>query len=114
MQLAIGSSLIAVWAIIFPATIFFLINKERGRLNEVKNLKLYGIFYVGLNDDSFHWEIIVMNLRKLGIIVAATFINKNQSNFKVRILSSNLFAGLHWHVGTVHSPALQPLYETIH
>jgi len=52
-------------------------------LSHPNNLKLYGIFYIGLNDDTFYWEIIVVNIRKIAIIVVATFFNNSKSSVKV-------------------------------
>jgi hypothetical protein len=48
------------------------------------NLRLYGIFYVGLNDDSFYWEILVMNGRKMILIMVSTFFSSSKSTIKVR------------------------------
>jgi len=78
LQIAIGATFILWWAVIFPCVICWLITRQRGKLGKITNLKLFGIFYIGLTDDSFYWEIIVMNIRKLAIIMASTFIsNKN-------------------------------------
>lgn len=83
LQVSIGGTFILIWAILFPIIVFCKINQEKGRLNHPNNLKLYGIFYIGLNDDAFYWEIIVMNIRKIVIIVVATFYSSNYSSFKV-------------------------------
>jgi hypothetical protein len=77
IQIMIGATFIGVWAIFFPLAIYHIINKEKGRLDHPSNLKLYGIFYIGLNNDAFYWEIIVMNIRKISIIVVATFFSSN-------------------------------------
>jgi hypothetical protein len=59
MQLSIGLSLIGIWGFIFSIAIFLKIRENSGRPGDQQILKLYGIFYIGLNDDSFCWEIIV-------------------------------------------------------
>jgi hypothetical protein len=82
-QVVIAVTFITLWAIIFPVAIYCRINREKGRLNHPKNLKLYGIFYIGLNDNTFYWEIIVMNIRKIAIIAAATFFSSSKSSLKV-------------------------------
>ena len=82
-QLSISLIFIGVWGLIFPILVYFAIKKEKGKLNKQISLKTYGIFYVGLTDDSFHWEILVMNIRKLILIVAATFLNNERSTYKV-------------------------------
>jgi hypothetical protein len=82
-QVVIAVTFITLWAIIFPVAIYCRINREKGRLNHPNNLKLYGIFYIGLNDNTFYWEIIVMNIRKIAIIAAATFFSSSKSSLKV-------------------------------
>ena len=84
-QLSISLIFIGVWGLIFPILVYFAIKKEKGKLNKHISLKTYGIFYVGLTDESFHWEILVMNIRKLILIVAATFLNNERSTYKVII-----------------------------
>ncbi len=44
-----------------------------------ENLKLYGLFYVGLSNETYYWEIIVVNLRKLIIIAAGSFLSQDYS-----------------------------------
>lgn len=82
-QLTIGCTFILVWAILFPIAICLRLRREKGQLSKPHNMKLYGIFYIGLNDDSFYWEIIIMNIRKIAIIVVATFFSSNKSSLKV-------------------------------
>jgi hypothetical protein len=48
-------------------------------LGKHENLKIYGIFYVGLTDKAFQWEVIIMNARKVALIIAATFLNNIDS-----------------------------------
>ena len=84
-QVVIAVTFITLWAIIFPVAIYCRINREKGRLSHPNNLKLYGIFYIGLNDNTFYWEIIVMNIRKIAIIAAATFLSSSRSSLKVGI-----------------------------
>ena len=84
-QVVIGATFIIIWAIFFPLAIFYRINQEKGRLNHPNNLKLYGIFYIGLSDNSFYWEIIVLNIRKIAIIVVSTFFSSSKSSLKVNL-----------------------------
>ena len=74
--------MIGIWGVIFPIAIFLKIRENSGRLGDHQILKLYGIFYIGLNDDSFYWEIIVMNLRKFLLILVATFFSSSRNSFK--------------------------------
>ncbi len=86
LQLTIGGTFILVWAILFPIIVYLRIIREKGQLDHPKNLKLYGIFYIGLNDDAFFWEIIIMNIRKIAIVVVATFFSSNKASFKVYLI----------------------------
>jgi hypothetical protein len=58
------------------------IKKNAGKLDDPQNLQIYGIFYIGLNDDTFYWEILVMNIRKFFIIITATFITSSNNSYK--------------------------------
>jgi hypothetical protein len=50
------------------------IRENKDRLREHEILEIYGIFYIGLNDKRFYWEIIVMNIRKYVLILASTLL----------------------------------------
>lgn len=39
---------------------------------------MYGIFYIGLNDDAYYWEIIVVSVRKILLILVATVLSSSQ------------------------------------
>jgi hypothetical protein len=71
-----------IWTFLFPLVIYRRIRENKGRLAEPVILKLFGIFYVGLNDDSFYWEIIIMNIRKVSLILASTFFSSSRNSFK--------------------------------
>jgi len=77
MGLLVGLPLLAVWTFGFPLMIYLLMWKQRGRFDEVENLQLYGLFYVGITDQRFYWEIVIVNLRKLLIIALGTFITQS-------------------------------------
>lgn len=71
-----------IWGILFPLFIAAKIHENRARLGEYQILKLFGIFYIGLNDDSFFWEIIVMNVRKYILILSVTFFSSSKNSLK--------------------------------
>jgi len=78
MSLAIGVPILAIWTIGFPVFIFLKLLKQKNNFGNIDNLKLYGIFYVGLNDSTYYWEIILVNLRKFFIIATGTFVTKEK------------------------------------
>jgi hypothetical protein len=76
MALSIGLPFIIIWVIGFPTFIFYRIFKNKERLNEIKFIKNYGLFYVGLNDSSFFWEVLMYNGRKILFILFNTFFSE--------------------------------------
>ena len=42
------------------------------KLNEDRNLKLFGIFYIGLTDDYYYWEVLVLTMKKSLFVLCAT------------------------------------------
>lgn len=86
MAYSIGLSFIILSTIVFPLFIFYKLKKLQNHFNDIRILKLYGIFFIGLNDDSIYWEIIVVNFRKLALIICATLLLTANSNFKVIII----------------------------
>lgn len=95
MQLSIGISLIAIYGVIFPFSIYWKIRQNADKLGDPQILKIYGIFYIGLNDDSFHWEIIVMNIRKFLLILVSTFLPSSRTSFKGYVGILTLFIQRH-------------------
>ena len=61
-----------VWVFGFPLIVFRALYKNKDKLNEKDMLIKYGLYYVGLSDKGYYWEVVVVNLRKVlfvGIIV---------------------------------------------
>ena len=83
MALSIGIPIIIIWVLAFPAFIFIRIKNNKVNLNDKNLLINYGLFYVGLNDEAFFWEIIVSNVRKLIFISCTTFFAQSQIQLKV-------------------------------
>jgi hypothetical protein len=70
----IGIAFIILWAFLFPLAIIVFLYRHRKSLSEIHILKVYGLFYVGLTDENFFWEILIVNLRKVIFILIATVI----------------------------------------
>ena len=75
---AIGITFLLIYALIFPCLILWQLRKNRKNLDSGENLKLLGIFYIGLNDNTYYWEILIVNLRKLSLIICATVISSSE------------------------------------
>jgi hypothetical protein len=70
--LFIAGSCITGWAILFPLIILWNLMEISKKLNEDRNLKLFGIFYIGLTDDYYYWEVLVLNMKKSLFVLCAT------------------------------------------
>jgi hypothetical protein len=45
----------------------------------------YGLFFVGLKDESYFWEVAISNLRKVVFVMCGTVISSKNSSEKVII-----------------------------
>eukprot|EP00347_Sterkiella_histriomuscorum_P003887 403362564 len=68
LSTSIGLSYIFFWTIGFPVFVYLILRKNHRNLDDKKIILQYGLFFVGLNDDSYYWEIVVVN-GLIGIIV---------------------------------------------
>lgn len=86
MALSIGVPLISFWVVGFPCIIMYNLWKNRKNLNDKEVVLDYGLFYVGLADHAFFWEILVSNFRKVIFIVCGTLLSPVNATIKVRNL----------------------------
>jgi len=85
MALSIAIPIIIVWVFAFPAFVFIRLYNNRSKLNDKELLINYGLFYVGLNDKAYFWEVVVSNVRKIIFISFSTFLTFGQTQLKVII-----------------------------
>lgn len=74
MALAIGLSLISAWAIFPPIIIGIVLRNNLNNLSKSSFLVEYGLFYVGLRDKMYFWEVGIVNLRKITFIMLSTLL----------------------------------------
>jgi len=67
----VGLPIVIVWVAGFPLVILFQMWRHKEHLSHNDTLIKYGLYYVGLNDSTFFWEVAVINLRKVLIIIGA-------------------------------------------
>ncbi|CDW85178.1 UNKNOWN [Stylonychia lemnae] len=91
MSLTIGVIIMGIWTIGFPIYIFIQLLKIKDSFDNPDNLKMFGLFYVGLNDKTFYWEVIFVNLRKFIIIATGAFVPKQNQSAKILVLFGGLF-----------------------
>jgi hypothetical protein len=92
MALSIGIPFLLVWVIAFPLLAFYKIQKNKKNLNDLNFLKRFGLFYVGLNDDSYFWEVLINNSRKIIFIMTSNLFDVQQMHLKALIGILTLFA----------------------
>ena len=95
----IGIPFIIIWALIFPLYITYSLWKIRDDFGKEKNLKIFGIFYIGLNDNSFYLEIGLTSFRKIVLILCATLFGSSSNPMKVWIKTN--FIGFYWHFSSL-------------
>jgi len=71
---------ILVWTIGFPFFTFLMLRRKRLNLDEKDNVIKYGLFYIGLRDETYYWECLVSNGRKIAISVIIASINEKQAH----------------------------------
>jgi hypothetical protein len=82
---------ILIYVVGFPIIIAIIIKKNRKNLDNPDTIIKYGLFYIGFNDSSYYWEIIVNNLRKLVIIGISVAFNQKQGQFTLLAIFSYLY-----------------------
>ena len=88
MAVLVGIPIIIVWVVGFPTFIFFKIWKKRKNLDDSMTVKYYGLFYGGLNNDSYFWEIGASNVRKVVFIMCSTLLSTSNSTIKVNLIKT--------------------------
>ena len=91
MPLSIGIPCIFVWVIAFPIYMFRKLQSLRGKFNDRDVITSYGLFFVGLHENAFFWEVIVNNARKLIFIICSTLFSSSSSVIKAMIGAMVLF-----------------------
>lgn len=116
MALAIGLPFIAFWVIGYPVFIFVRLYRNRALFNDKDFIIRYGLFYVGLEDNAFFWEIIITNCRKVIFILCSTVLSTGDPVLKViNILNfMKLTIGNHWSFSPVCSDAAPLLLRTLY
>lgn len=92
MALVIGLPFITLWAFVFPFIVLWRLYKGKKHLDKEYYLQRYGLFYVGLNDQTFFWELIVVNFRKLIFIICGSILSTYNQEYKALIGVAILFA----------------------
>jgi hypothetical protein len=73
MILAVGLPIAIIWILGFPLVVFIILKKNQSKINDENMIIKYGTFYIGLKENAYYWEIIIINLRKviLSVIIVS-------------------------------------------
>lgn len=85
LALSIGLPMLILWTLLFPAAICLILYFNRNSLNNTSFIQTYALFYTGLNDHAFYWELLVVNSRKVAFVLCASVIQKSSSMTKGNI-----------------------------
>eukprot|EP00347_Sterkiella_histriomuscorum_P008394 403345262 len=69
---------IIIWVIGYPLFIIIALNRNKKRLNDVNVIKQYGLYYIGFKDNTFYWQIGVINIRRIIYIAITVSLSKFQ------------------------------------
>jgi hypothetical protein len=111
MALSIGIPYILVWVISFPVYIFRKLRSLRENFNDKDVITSYGLFFVGLHDNAFFWEVVITNGRKLIFIICSTLLSSSSAVIKGLIGSLVLF--LQMQLLHYYNPYIDPRFNTI-
>eukprot|EP00347_Sterkiella_histriomuscorum_P001164 403373081 len=89
--ISIGLPFIFVWTLLVPILLIKKIHGARKNLEDKRILKIYGLYYIGLKNEVFYWELIVANLRKLLFIMCSTILATQKAQFRIFTLFGGLF-----------------------
>eukprot|EP00347_Sterkiella_histriomuscorum_P010324 403376745 len=91
LGLVIGLTYIFFWTLGFPIFVFLMLRKNSKNLNDENVTLQYGLFFVGLNDQAYYWEIVIVNIRKMIFIICATLLSSLNQEVKTLTLYGGLF-----------------------
>lgn len=111
MALVIGIPYVAIWVIGFPVYVFTCLYRNRKKFDEKEIITKFGLFFVGLNDKAYFWEVIITNARKIIFIMCSTLLSTSTPVLKALVGAIFLFAQmqlLHTYV-----PYIDPRFNSV-
>eukprot|EP00347_Sterkiella_histriomuscorum_P014593 403360292 len=80
----VGIPIIVIWVVGLPIITLATLIKNRIALKESQNITKYGFLYVGLNHESFYWEILI-HFRKIAMISINVFFRSFKPQYRALI-----------------------------
>jgi hypothetical protein len=75
----------------FPLLTYRFLKKNKDKLDNRENVIKYGLFYIGLRDDRFYWEILVSNFRKVYIVGITVSVSSTNARMQLMLIFSYLY-----------------------
>ncbi|TNV74882.1 hypothetical protein FGO68_gene8180 [Halteria grandinella] len=107
----VGIPILVIWVVGFPSFIFWRLWLNRKRLNDKEIVLNYGLFYVGLDDHAYFWEIVVTNIRKVIFIICGTILSPVNSTIKVLIGIVIIYTQTQWRSN--FKPYFDPRFNSV-
>mmetsp|Transcript_20803 Transcript_20803/g.19837 ORF Transcript_20803/g.19837 Transcript_20803/m.19837 type:complete len:239 (-) Transcript_20803:241-957(-) len=80
--LVFGLPSLFIWVIGFPVGLYIMLYRRKSKLTEKDTIKRYGIYYIGLTDERFYWQLAVINMKRvIYIIFQVTLLEYNSKLF---------------------------------
>jgi len=83
--------IMVVWVLGFPLMILYLLFKHRDKLDDKDTIIKYGIYYIGLTNKMFYWEIVIVNIRKALFIIIIISLQRANTMYQAVIAIGILY-----------------------
>jgi len=80
-----------IWTLGFPIFTFIQLTRNLEKLDEKGTIIKYGLFYIGLRDKAYWWEVVASNFRKAFIIGITTSISEKRAYLQLILVFTFLY-----------------------
>lgn len=80
----IALPIICIWVVLVPLLTLAVLTQNRIALKEAQNITRFGFLYVGLDHDSFYWEILI-HFRKVAMISINVYFTSFVARYRVSL-----------------------------
>lgn len=80
-----------IWTLGFPIYTFIQLRRSFDKLDERSTIIKYGLFYIGLKDKAYWWEVVASNLRKALVIGITVSITEKRAYLQLTLVFTFLY-----------------------
>ena len=80
-----------IWTLGFPIFTYIQLTRNLKKFDEKDTIIKYGLFYIGLRDKTYWWEVVVSNFRKALIIGLTTSITEKRAYLQLTLIFTFLY-----------------------